>query len=77
MFFPRFATNRQHVADVLRKEEEAFNKTLDRGIEEFNLALKVAAPAKGSLLGIIRSPKRSSPATLLLSFTTPTAFRST
>jgi len=40
--FPEIRANRQHVADVLRREEEAFNKTLDRGIDEFNLALKVA-----------------------------------
>jgi alanyl-tRNA synthetase len=40
--FHEIRANRQHVADVLRREEEAFNKTLDRGIDEFNLALKVA-----------------------------------
>jgi alanyl-tRNA synthetase len=46
--FPEIRGNQQHVADVLRREEEAFNKTLDRGIEEFNLALKVAAPKDSS-----------------------------
>ena len=50
--FPEIRDKQQHVADVLRKEEEAFNKTLDRGIEEFNLALKVAAPPKGSSSGL-------------------------
>jgi alanyl-tRNA synthetase len=37
---------------VLRREEEAFNKTLDRGIEELNYAFKVAAPKKGSSRGM-------------------------
>jgi alanyl-tRNA synthetase len=46
--FPEIRAKEQHVADVLKREEEAFNKTLDRGIEEFNLALEVAAPNAGS-----------------------------
>jgi alanyl-tRNA synthetase len=50
--FPEIRGKQRHVADVLRKEEEAFNKTLDRGIEEFNLALKLAAPPKGSSSGL-------------------------
>ena len=54
--FPEIRANRQHVADVLRREEEAFNKTLDRGIEEFNLALKVAA-ANGLSSGLQVSEK--------------------
>ena len=37
---------------MLRREEEAFNKTLDRGIEEFNLALKVTTPRKESSSGL-------------------------
>jgi alanyl-tRNA synthetase len=54
--FPEIRANRQHVADVLRREEEAFNKTLDRGIDEFNLALKVAA-ANGLASGLQVSKK--------------------
>ena len=54
--FPEIRANRQHVADVLRREEEAFNKTLDRGIDEFNLALKVAA-ANGLSSGLQVSEK--------------------
>ena len=49
--FPEIRGKQEHVADVLRREEEAFNKTIDRGIEEFNLALKVAAP-KDSFSGL-------------------------
>jgi alanyl-tRNA synthetase len=34
--FPEIRERKQHVKDVIRSEEEAFNKTLDRGIELFN-----------------------------------------
>ena len=33
--FPEIRTRKQQVKDVLRLEEEAFNRTLDRGIELF------------------------------------------
>ncbi|MDR2981163.1 MAG: alanine--tRNA ligase [Puniceicoccales bacterium] len=36
--FPEIRTRQNHVKDVIRIEEEAFNKTLDRGIELFNNA---------------------------------------
>lgn len=34
--FPEIRTRQQHVKDVLKREEEAFNRTLDRGIVLFN-----------------------------------------
>jgi alanyl-tRNA synthetase len=34
--FPEVRAKKTHVQDVIRSEEEAFNKTLDRGIELFN-----------------------------------------
>src|ERR1700749_1180256 len=34
--FPEIRAKRKHVQDTIRNEEEAFNKTLDRGIELFN-----------------------------------------
>lgn len=34
--FPELREKKKHVQEVLRVEEEAFNKTLDRGIELFN-----------------------------------------
>jgi alanyl-tRNA synthetase len=37
--FPEIAAKQKHVEDVIRLEEEAFNKTLDRGIREFELAV--------------------------------------
>ena len=33
--FPEIRTRREHVEEVIHREEEAFNKTLDRGIELF------------------------------------------
>jgi alanyl-tRNA synthetase len=47
--FPEIRKNQECVEDVLRREEEAFNKTLDRGIEEFNSAVKALAPKSGVL----------------------------
>ena len=47
--FPEIREKTKHVEDVLRREEEAFNKTLDRGIEELNYAFKAASPKKGAL----------------------------
>jgi alanyl-tRNA synthetase len=44
--FPELRTRRQVVKDVLKLEEEAFNRTLDRGIELFN-----EAAAKGDITG--------------------------
>ncbi|MCC6231915.1 MAG: alanine--tRNA ligase, partial [Verrucomicrobiales bacterium] len=44
--FPEIRTRREHVKDVLRLEEEAFNKTLDNGI-----ALFTEAAGKGRIDG--------------------------
>jgi alanyl-tRNA synthetase len=46
--FPEIRENQEHVENVLRREEEAFNKTLDRGIEEFNFAIRAPAPKEDS-----------------------------
>jgi alanyl-tRNA synthetase len=50
--FPEIREKQKHVEDVLRREEEAFNKTLDRGIEEFNRAIRIAGATEGSTHGI-------------------------
>ncbi len=34
--FPEIRSKQDHVEEVIQREEEAFNKTLDRGIEKFN-----------------------------------------
>jgi alanyl-tRNA synthetase len=44
--FPEIRTKQQHVKDVLKVEEEAFNRTLDRGILLFN-----EAAAAGNISG--------------------------
>ncbi|MEO7299423.1 MAG: alanine--tRNA ligase-related protein, partial [Verrucomicrobiota bacterium] len=49
--FPEIRARRNHVEEVIQREEEAFNKTLDRGIELFNDAvakLMGSAPAPGA-----------------------------
>jgi len=37
--FPEIRARKKHVQEVIRTEEEAFNKTLDRGIEQFDYLL--------------------------------------
>ena len=37
--FPEIRAKKKHVQEVIRNEEEAFNKTLDRGIELFEVAV--------------------------------------
>ncbi|MEO8205277.1 MAG: alanine--tRNA ligase, partial [Chthoniobacterales bacterium] len=48
--FPEIRLKREHVRAVIRGEEEAFNKTLDRGIELFNTEIQKVGAAK-SLTG--------------------------
>jgi alanyl-tRNA synthetase len=38
--FPEIRARRDHVEEVIQREEEAFNKTLDRGIEQFEEAVR-------------------------------------
>jgi alanyl-tRNA synthetase len=40
--FPEIRAKKKHVQDVIRIEEEAFNKTLDRGIDLFEKAIALA-----------------------------------
>jgi len=41
--FPEIRNRQKHVEEVLRREEEAFNRTLDKGIELFNLEASTLA----------------------------------
>src|ERR1035438_10380540 len=43
--FPEIRAKKKHVQEVIRTEEEAFNKTLDRGLEFFEDYAKQAASA--------------------------------
>ncbi len=40
--FPEIRAKQKHVQEVIRTEEEAFNKTLDEGIRRFNISLHSA-----------------------------------
>jgi alanyl-tRNA synthetase len=44
--FPEIRAKQKHIEDILKLEEESFNKTLDRGIELFN-----EAAAQGNITG--------------------------
>src|SRR5262249_28307330 len=45
--FPEIRTRKRHVQETIRVEEEAFNKTMDRGVELFEEAVK-EKPIKAS-----------------------------
>ena len=49
--FPEIRTRQQHVKEVLKLEEEAFNRTLDKGINRF--ALVDATGTAGSISGAV------------------------
>jgi alanyl-tRNA synthetase len=51
--FPEIREKQKHVEEVLRREEEAFNRTLDKGIELFNQEVaRLCAPAAPMEKGI-------------------------
>jgi alanyl-tRNA synthetase len=47
--FPEIRARKKNVQDVIRTEEEAFNKTLDRGIERFETAIAAYRESKKAL----------------------------
>jgi alanyl-tRNA synthetase len=48
--FPEIRTKKNHVQETIQREEEAFNKTLDRGIELFEQAIAMVPPiARGDV----------------------------
>ena len=49
--FPEIRTRKQHLKDVLKLEEESFNKTLDKGIEFFECAVVELAVVNKHLTG--------------------------
>ena len=61
--FPEIRAKKDQVQNVIRTEEEAFNRTLDRGIEMFNMeaeALLRGAHAPGTQAGSTRVPRVAS-----------------
>ena len=50
--FPEIRAKKEHVKEVIRIEEEAFNKTLDNGLELFESILKIREFYLSNLSGI-------------------------
>src|SRR5205823_7215790 len=71
--FPEIRARKQHVQETIRIEEEAFNKTLDRGIEIFEIFVELhgalqdlldfAEPRLPRIKGVLVKP----PSTITLS----------
>ena len=68
--FPKIRTKQKHIEDILKLEEESFNKTLDKGIALFNeeverlTTVPGSAPAPGASAGApagVRYAKRHLP----------------
>src|SRR5438034_3219754 len=60
-FFPEVRAKQSKIKEVIRREEESFNKTLDKGIEEFNemmVALERDVPKVAPLGGWVIMPAR-------------------
>jgi alanyl-tRNA synthetase len=81
--FPEVRKNQARVEEIIRREEESFNKTLDRGIELFERELEkksrltkpwIAASNCSSANWKVPSPKRRYPAISHSNCTTLTAF---
>jgi alanyl-tRNA synthetase len=64
--FPEIRTKKKHVQDVIRVEEEAFNKTLDRGIELFEEAVgELRGSAPGAKAAGVRREGEDRPGTAI------------
>ena len=50
--FPEIRARKKHVREVIQREEEAFNKTLDRGIEIFNQHVGIVSPRADASEGL-------------------------
>jgi len=51
--FPEVRKNQSRIKETIKREEESFNKTLDKGIELFEekIAIRQAVPPRGALMG--------------------------
>ena len=56
--FPEIRAKQEHVEEVIQREEEAFNKTLDRGIELFNEDREQRCTSSRRAAGQIRGAER-------------------
>jgi len=53
--FPELGKKQKHVKETIKREEESFNKTLDKGIELFDEKVTIQAnvPARGALMSTV------------------------
>ena len=52
--FPEIRTKQQHVKEVIKREEEAFNRTLDRGIQLFDeIAARIPSRRESALIATL------------------------
>jgi alanyl-tRNA synthetase len=54
VIFPEIRRRQDHVEDVIKREEEAFNRTLDRGIELFEEAVKTYSLKKAATKDVMK-----------------------
>jgi alanyl-tRNA synthetase len=57
--FPEVRTNKSRIKETIKREEEAFNKTLDRGIAKFEdrVGIKEAVDPRGTLMSVALGPE--------------------
>ena len=57
--FPEIRAKQQHVKEVIKREEEAFNRTLDRGIQLFDeIANRVRTTRESTLIGTLNDDQQ-------------------
>jgi alanyl-tRNA synthetase len=58
--FPEVRAKQKAIQETIRREEESFNKTLDKGIELFDqkVAIKEAVPERGALTSVVMKVRR-------------------
>ncbi len=61
--FPEVRANQSKIKQTIRGEEEAFNKTLDRGIELFEREVERTSGSAGASPAVSRASRGTSPAT--------------
>jgi alanyl-tRNA synthetase len=57
--FPEIRAKKKHVQEVIRTEEESFNKTLDRGIEQFDLIVSAIEPVRAGAVSAAKSKEQA------------------
>ena len=57
--FPELRTNQSRIKETIKREEESFNRTLDKGIAKFDdrVAIKEAVDPRGALMSVALGPE--------------------